>query len=74
MKQAHKRIFTTVSNRKQAFVAAVEPETMIDYRHEDIDTRVDLSISQVRTGTDLSTGLEQLAANQVVGKLVVTIK
>ncbi|WP_156660444.1 hypothetical protein [Secundilactobacillus odoratitofui] len=47
---------------------------MIDYRHEDIDTRVDLSISQVRTGTDLSTGLEQLAANQVVGKLVVTIK
>lgn len=159
LKQAHKRVFTTVSAGKQAFVAALGPEAMIDYRHEDVDGRIDaltdshgvdavintighpeadlprlayngqlvcvletpqavpaakaLSVSnldlggahrsgdsrqvadlgrmttallslvaagrvdplvsQVLSRTELSNGLEQLAADQVVGKLVVTI-
>ena len=38
--QAHKRVFTTVSKRKQASVLPLAPEAMIDYRHEDVDARI----------------------------------
>ena len=38
--QAHKRVFTTVSKRKQASVLPLAPEAMIDYRNEDVDARI----------------------------------
>lgn len=38
--QAHKRVFTTVSKRKQASVLPLAQEAIIDYRNEDVDARI----------------------------------
>lgn len=38
--QAHKRVFTTVSKRKQASVLPLKPEAVIDYRNENVDARI----------------------------------
>lgn len=40
LKQAGKTVFTTVSARKQAFVAPLNPAAVIDYRQEDVDARI----------------------------------
>ncbi|CAM3197459.1 zinc-binding dehydrogenase [Lactiplantibacillus plajomi] len=39
-KQAGKTVYTTVSKQKQAFVAKLHPDAQIDYRTEDVDTRL----------------------------------
>ena len=40
LQHAGKRVFTTVSARKQDFVAQLNPAAMIDYRNEDVDARI----------------------------------
>ena len=39
-KAAGKTVFTTVSQHKQAFVAPLHPDAQIDYRQEDVTTRI----------------------------------
>lgn len=50
-KAAGKTVYTTVSQRKQAFVAPLHPDAQIDYRHEDVTAKIQ-ALTQQR-GVDL---------------------